>query len=322
MTATKDVIRIPLQLILIAIICSGCSPKSCLLEPKLSYTPQTRCFEAMHSPFPPLSPLEKKQDWGKELAIGISFAKEMDLYRAITAFKRALILIPNDKEERKLQIQYNLVLCYYIGGKYQDALDIFEKTSLYFVPMTFPTRDDLLLMIYDCYTKTDQEEKACIIFDFLENQLPEKARDIKLSEAFFEGDLCAITEAAYTYPNRESLTCFLDAYSLETKSVQKAQTLNAVIPGAGYYYVGQEKAALTSFIINTLFIATAYEFFDRGYWAAGIITSSLELGWYIGGINGAGLAAKEYNERLFERNARPLMIQNRLFPVLRLEHSF
>ena len=32
---------------------------------------------------------------------------------------------------------------------------------------------------------------------------------------------------------------------------------------------------------------------------AGIFTASLEAGWYLGGINGAGLSAKIYNDRLY-----------------------
>lgn len=315
---TKDMKRMILGVLLIA-LCGGCSPKSCLLEPKLSYTPQARRFDCLESPFKPLSPAEKKQDWGKELTIGLAFAKEMDLYRAITGFKRAFFLIPRDKEARRLQIAYSIMSCYFIAGKYQDAIDTFETTPLYDAPADFPALDDLMQMVYEGYKQTGQEEKACLIYNMIEKRIPEKAADIDLSEALLAADFPTIAEAA---ESKESVCRFLNEYCCEAKSVKKAQTLNALLPGAGYSYVGQKKAALTSFIINTLFIAAAYEFFDRGYWAAGAITSSLELGWYIGGINGAGLAAKEYNERLYESKAKPVMIQNRLFPVLRLEYAF
>ena len=46
------------------------------------------------------------------------------------------------------------------------------------------------------------------------------------------------------------------------------------------------------------------------------------MGWYFGGINGAGLAAQEYNERVYERLARDTMIENKLFPILMLEKAF
>ena len=95
-----------------------------------------------------------------------------------------------------------------------------------------------------------------------------------------------------------------------------------LLPGAGYYYVGQKKAALTAFVINSLFTAAAYQFFAKGYPAAGFITLSFEAGWYFGGINGAGLAAKEYNERLYEVKAKDFMLKERLFPLLTFETSF
>lgn len=321
-------------LFLCLLICSGCSPASHILEPKFVYAPQANYIANMPSPFKPLTAEERKQEWGREMIIGTAFAKEMDLYRAITAYKRALFLldlaiedgksrmIPGANEERKTQIQYHLIACYYLGNKYWDALTVFETSPLYFAPVSFPALDDLLLIIYDCYIITCQEEKAALALKLIEYRKPEKARDIPLAEAFFEGNLCGISQAAEQHPKQENLQCFLDTYRLESKSVGEAQMRNAILPGAGYYYVGQKKAALTSFLINALFIAAAYEFFDRGYWAAGAITTSLECGWYFGGINGAGLAAKEYNERLFEVEAKPMMLQNRLFPVLRLEYGF
>lgn len=331
MNATKDATKngcgnlystyFALGLILCGLLC-GCSEKSCILEPNITYIPQANRVECLSSPFEDLSPMEKRQSWGKELYIGLALAREMDLYRAITAFKRALILSPKDQTERRLQIQYCILECYYLGSKYQDALDIFETTPLYYAPLTFPAFDDMIIIVYDAYMQTGQEDKAANVYKLIEVREPEKARDLNLSEDFMNGDLYGIQEAAESHPAQENLYNFLCDFDQQSKSVRKAQTLNAILPGAGYLYVGQQKTALTSFIINTLFIAAAYQFFDRGYPAAGLITSSLELGWYLGGINGAGLAAKEYNQRLFETLGKEIMICNRLFPVLMLEKSF
>ena len=79
---------------------------------------------------------------------------------------------------------------------------------------------------------------------------------------------------------------------------------------------------MTSFMINASFIAASWYFFDHGNYGAGIITSSLEFGWYFGGINGAGLAAKEWNQHIYNIKGKELMIEMRLFPVLMLEASF
>jgi hypothetical protein len=114
----------------------------------------------------------------------------------------------------------------------------------------------------------------------------------------------------------------LENYFSEKKSVKKAQFLNALLPGAGYLYLGQKKSALTAFCLNTLFITAAYQFFKHHHFAAGLITTSFESGWYFGGIYGAGEEAKYYNERLYEQNASRVLNAHNLFPALMLDHAF
>ena len=74
--------------------------------------------------------------------------------------------------------------------------------------------------------------------------------------------------------------------------------------------------------MNALFITAAYQFFHKGYTAAGIITTSFETGWYFGGIYGASCAAQEYNRYLYDEMGEKLMVQERLFPVLMLHYTF
>ena len=101
-----------------------------------------------------------------------------------------------------------------------------------------------------------------------------------------------------------------------------AQTLNAIIPGAGYLYLGQTQSAFTSFALNGLFLATAGYFVHEHNYAAALITLSFESGWYLGGIAGAKDAAKLYNERLYETHAHHHMRDQKLFPILMLNHGF
>lgn len=279
-------------------------------------------LEKLPSPFPDLSNKELSQDWGKELLIGKTFAREMDLYRAITSFKRALILLPKNANQRELEIQYNIFLAYYAGNKYQDAIDTFENTSLMNAPLDFPALHDLLVLLYDAYQQNNQPEKACRILSFLSSLDENTAYGLTLEAAVIDANFPLIDEIAPLHPSGENIKEFISNFQFEAKSVKKAQTLNAILPGAGYYYVGQKKSALTSFLINTLFIAAAYQLFDRGYIAGGIIVTSLEMGWYLGGINGAGLEAKEFNERLYESQGKEALIKERLFPILMLQRGF
>src|SRR5690242_1202166 len=118
--------RTLISLIIIGSILVGCCQQNSYnLEPDIVFIPQKCMMDRLPSVFLALSEEELQQDWGKELQIGIVFAKEFDLYRAITAFKRADILIPRSLEERKQQIQYNIILSYYLGNKYADVIETF-----------------------------------------------------------------------------------------------------------------------------------------------------------------------------------------------------
>lgn len=270
-------------------------------EPIITYQPSQNTIAKLPTPFPPLSKEELQNLWGKELYLGMRFAEEGDGYRAITAFKSALFLLPKREGSRKQQVEFYIVLSYYLAAKYQDAYESYENSSLLELKEEFPAKKELWLALYDSYTQTSQWDKAEAMKQRLEKTDQEK---LLLFEAFKEGDV------------------FLEDFAAQRKSPEKAGALQALLPGAGYWYVGLKKTAITSFVINTLFIAATAELAHRGYWAPALITLSLETGWYFGGINGATLAANEYNERLYEPLAKEIMVKERLFPVLRFEFAF
>jgi hypothetical protein len=308
--------------ILALLFLSSCTPNCSKIEPEISYVPPVRLIQSLPSPFAKLTKEELRQEWGKQLFIGLNFANDLDLYRAITAFKTALIFIPASLKERRLQIEYCIFASYYFGQKYPEAIETFSYGGLSSVMMDFPAYKELLIMLYDCYQHTGQTEHFDKIFQTLEEYYPETAASLALSTALQQGDIDLAGALATSTPNKNDILGYLDRYESTAKSVKKAKTLNALLPGAGYYYVGQKKAALTSFIINALFIGATYCFVRNHNIPAGIATASLEAGWYIGGINGAGLAAKEYNQRLYEVNTKELLLQQRLFPILLLEKTF
>ena len=292
---------------------TSCQPAVCQFTPEISYTPHSCLIQSKTSAFPPLTDQEIRQQWGKEYYLGISFAEETDLYRAITCWKRALFLLPPKEIERRMQIEYSIVQAYYFGYKYCEAIETFEKGRLMLVEPSFPAYRDLLIVLYDCYYKTGLSEKATAILEALEKVDEAVVEKLEAFTAFSKGDI----ETLSLYEPE-----FASEFLCAEKSVQRAKLYNAFLPGAGYLYVGQKKAALTSFLINGLFTWASYRFFEMGNPAAGLITASFETGWYLGGINGAGLAAKEYNQRLYEVNAKEAMIGCNLFPILMLQTSF
>lgn len=308
--------------IVLILVTTGCQRNATQLEPEIVYTPQQKHIEDLPSAFPTLSLTERETPWGREMLIGKAFAQELDLYRAITAYKRALVLLPACEPGRREQIIYDIVLCYYLGGKYQEAIEYFESSELRDATATFPAFGDLLLMLYESYRQDCRLERAEAIHLVIEKCSPETADDLSLSDAILQGKIAEARSLAAQRPEECAITSWLNCYCKEAKSVRTAQWLNGLLPGAGYLYVGQAKTALTSLILNGLFIAATYQFFDHNYPAAALITLSFEAGWYFGGINGAGLAAKEYNQRLYENYGKEILVENHLFPVMMFEYAF
>ncbi len=261
------------------------------------------------SPFAPLSEGEGLSDWGREYRCGLLFAHENDLYRAITAFKRALFLLESASESRRAEINYMMLLAYYLGERFEEVDLMIKEGALGVVDNHFAPYKDLLLVLYDSYRRLGRLDDAHYFLsklDEIDSCLGEKFERL---EALQCGDLSTHLELEIVYRS-------------EKKSVRTASMLNALVPGAGYYYVGQKQTALTAFLVNGLFIAGAVEAFIHRNIPLGIILTSLESGWYFGGIYGGGLAAKAYNENLFNCYAGRIASKERLFPILHLNFSF
>jgi hypothetical protein len=272
-------------------------------------------LNTLPSAFPPLTDREKATDWGKELIIATSFAKEMDFYRAITSFKRALILIKEEDIFRKQQMEYGIILSYYLGNKIKSVIETFENSSLQTVDKSFPAFRDLITILQDSYKQIKDDKKTADLQKVLDKFAPDNSKKFALNNLVVSADLSKLR----TY---EPANDMLKQYQKGKKSVFAAQALNALIPGAGYLYIGQKKSAATAFLLNSLFIFSTYEFFHKGYVAAGVITASFEAGWYFGGIYGAGEEAKYYNEQLYEKEATPFMHKEKIFPIFMLQYAF
>ena len=291
------------------------------LDLRLSYQLQDQYFQRLTSSFPPLTEEERGTDWGKEYIIARAFASELDLYRAVSTFKRAQILIFS-APERQLEIQYDILLCFFLGKRYDEAVEALEQSDLAHVDKTFPAYRDLLLVLYESYRELKREENQAKIVELLEKSFPDTSEELRVSLAIREGDLPTINAFASGFQSPSYLDNLVDCYATQKKSVARAQWLNALMPGAGYLYIGQRKSALTAFLLNGLFITAAVQLFLNDHLAAGIVTTGFEAGWYFGGIYGAGEEAKYYNERLYEKAASVVLNEHKLFPVLMLNHAF
>ncbi len=314
--------RFPFFFLSLALVLNSCQRVPDKIEPTLSYAVQDKYLMALPSPFPPLTEEEKATEWGREIQIGFGFAHQLDLYQAITSFKRAEFLIPSEEKMRSLEAQYEIFLCYYMGKKWKDVIYAFNHSQLRYVDPSFPAFHDLLLILFETYNQEKMDADADRILRLFFQYYPEEGQKLILSHALIKADFPLVEEIAATPPPKPYLEEFLTNYEIHKKSIGKAQGLNALIPGAGYLYLGQKQSAATAFFLNGLFIAASAYFFEQGNLAAGIIFTSFEAGWYFGGIYGAGLEAKAYNERLYESMATPMMTRERLFPALMLNYAF
>ncbi len=304
------------------LLLAGCYRVPDKIEPQLCYSVEQRYLQRLPACFSPLTADEKSHEWGKEYTIGIAFAKELDLYRAITAFKRAQILAPDDKIERTREISYNIILSYYLGKRYADVVDSFESSNLTRVGAEFCAFHDLLVILYESYDAIGADIKADRVLKLMHNTYPETSDKLNEETILSRGDIAQLEALACQLPEKEYLQSIAECYQLNKKSIGKAQLFNTLLPGAGYLYVGQKQSAITAFLLNGAFITASYFFFKDGNIAAGVITASFEAGWYFGGIYGAGEAAKLYNERLYENIASHTMERERLFPVFSLRYAF
>lgn len=323
-TSSKILKKISTSLVIISLITSCNRVSNEKLEPQICYNVQDTYVKNLSSPFPSLSREELATNWGREYEIGTAFAKELDLYRAITAFRRSAILLGTKNMQRLQEAEYNIILSYYLGRRYEEVLETFTCSHLRSVNQGFPAYHDLLVILYEANVAMEEEMAAETMLNHIKKFYPETGSNLELSTALKHADFPTLEKLEEANPKVAERVIYpvMDCYESQMKSITKAETLNALIPGAGYLYVGQKGTALTAFLLNGLFIGAATYFFLDGNIAAGLITTSFEAGWYFGGIYGAGEAAKLYNERKYENCAYPYMAKEKLFPILTLRYAF
>lgn len=346
----------------------SCTDVKQSLTPKLDYAVQDKYLKHLEPLFHSLTSEEKKEPWGQEYAIGLAFAKKLDLFQAITSFKRANILIPDALFSRKAEIEYQIVNCYYLAKRFQDAIDAFEESTLASIDRHFIAFHDLLVILFESYERIQEHDRALWVLKMMHKHYPHEAMKLSLTAAILKADFAKIEEIAHDekpqkelavldgkrFANEDHFTLIsndeevllspeesvkynelknltesqegalqiLSSYKQHKKNPQVAATLNALLPGAGYLYLGQKQSAFTAFCLNSLFIGSAYYFFQSGNIPAAAITTSFEAGWYLGGIQGAKKGALLYNERLYETHAHHEMRDHKLYPILMLSHGF
>jgi len=159
------------------------------LKPQLGYKVHDQYLHSLHSIFAPLDNHELTTDWGKEYSIGLFFAKELDLYQAITAFKRAAILIPEENLSRRREIDYQIINAYYLGGRYGSAVSYFDSSLLANSDPSFGAFHDLLIILYDSMEHEGLVDRSDRMLKSLERYYPYEKKKIDLAMTILSGEV-------------------------------------------------------------------------------------------------------------------------------------
>ena len=82
---------------------------------------------------------------------------------------------------------------------------------------------------------------------------------------------------------------------IKKKSPLIAKSLSIILPGMGYIYAGHFTTGISSLLINSLIGFASYSSFKSGNAGMGILSGLIELGFYIGNIQGSGRSIEREN---------------------------
>jgi len=235
------------------------------------------------------------------------FMEEGEYYRAITEYRKFLILFP-DSEKADYAL-FKVGMAYFRGEEYGPSRQHFSalgekyKTSRYLPEAAY----------YEglSHWKLKDREKATSAFDSVSEVFPHSefaplALVAGSLVAFEEENVAAsrkrlewLTDRYPEYPGsknaREAMT-LVDQYPrLPEKSEALAAVMSAVLPGSGYIYAERVGDGITAFLINALFIAGTIAAINAENYAVAGIVGGIGLPFYLGNIYGSANAAKKWN---------------------------
>lgn len=227
---------------------------------------------------------------------------ESNYDRAITEYRRLLSYFPNSRYEK--QALKSIFYCYYKAEQYLTAIhwgqDLLEKGTC------SPDEDELEFFIGASYFKVGNYPRARNCFTQVANSSNKDFREKSLllkglsytKEANWEDAERSFArvspDSEFSDKARQCEKLSQDGKKLGLKSPAIAGVL-AVIPGLGYLYDGYEQTALSSFIVNGLFIWGTFEAFRKDNQSVGTMLGILSFGWYAGNIYGSVISAQRRN---------------------------
>jgi tetratricopeptide (TPR) repeat protein len=242
-----------------------------------------------------------------QVKLGDSFMAEHEYYRAVTEYKKFLVLFPDS--EQSDSVLFKIGRAYFGGDELENAARSFAAIGERYPDSTYAPAAGYQAGL--CYWRLNRLEEAAAAFTAVATRYPASgdARRALLETALVDfdrkdlpGSQRELERFLATYPQdqraekaRDAITLLDRDQQLPRKSPVVAGLLSAVVPGAGHIYAGHYGDGVTSFFLNGLFIAgTVVAIRQENYAVAGAV-GVVGLPFYIGNIYGAANAATKWN---------------------------
>lgn len=242
-----------------------------------------------------------------QLKLGDAFMEEGEYYRAITEYKKVLILFyDSDRADYAL---FRIGMAYYQGEEYESSARSFSSLREKYPESGYVPKACYFEGL--SYWKLKKLENAGDAFDALPEAFPASeyaplsliaASLVALDEERISATIARLEKLIDRYPEhptsqkaKESIPLIGQYDKLPQKSKTLAAVMSALIPGSGYIYAGRYGDGITAFIINALFIAGAIAGFHAENYALAGIVGGVGLPFYFGNIYGSANAAKKWN---------------------------
>lgn len=245
-----------------------------------------------------------------QLKVGDAFMEEGEYYRAITEYKKLLILFPDS--DRADDALFRIGMAYYQGEEYEQSVRSFSSLRGKYPESAYLSESSYFQGLG--YWKLKQFENARNAFDTLAETYPQSefaplalvaASLVSLEEGNIPVSTQRLEQLIDRYPDhpgsahgREAIP-LLDQYEkLPQKSKTLAGVLSAILPGSGYIYAGRYGDGITAFLINALWIAGVVTGISAEYYAVAGIVAGVGVPFYLGNIYGSANAVQKWNLNL------------------------
>jgi len=254
-----------------------------------------------------------------QMGLGDGFMAEGEYYRAVTEYKKFLMLFPDSPQGPKALFQIGKA--YFQGGEYLEAAQAFARVRQTYSAKYF-VRAAWLEGV--SYAKLGRQHEAISAFERAMGYdgSQTNAADALLGKAlatFDLGDVSGCRRELLRFqelypgdPRTEGAgesVAELDRYQERPrKSRLLAGSMSAVVPGSGQMYAGYYRDGLVALTVNGLFIAgTVIAINDENYPLA-LLAGGFALPFYVGNIYGGANAAGRYNLGLIRATRDTLLV--------------